>query len=269
MTQILADLASLIVPFAQKLFIGLLVLFAGFKLVSFLTRRIRNGKLLKNIDRSAASFIASFASIVLKILVVVAVIAIFGLPMSSVVALVASAGVAIGLAVQGALSNLVGGLMILIFRPFRVGDYVEAEGASGTVKEISVFYTVVVAPDHKVVTVPNGTLTNSVITNYSAEQTRRIDLEITADYNSDADQVKSVMLDVALSCEKTLADPAPVAMMMECGDNAIKYSLRVWCESGDYWTLREELLKGVRNAFKNANIEIPYPQLDVRIKKDI
>ena len=128
MEQILNDLTALIVPFAKDFVAALIVFFIGFKIVNFITKKIKNGKIFKNLDRSAASFIGSFISIFLKIVVVVSVVAILGVPMSSVIALIASAGVAIGLAVQGALSNLVGGLMILLFRPFRVGDYIEAEG---------------------------------------------------------------------------------------------------------------------------------------------
>ncbi len=269
MEQILNDLSALIVPFAKDFVAALIVFFVGFKIVNFITKKIKNGKLFKNLDRSAASFIGSFISIFLKIVVVVSVIAILGVPMSSVIALIASAGVAIGLAVQGALSNLVGGLMILLFRPFRVGDYIEAEGEKGNVREISVFYTIVVTFDNRVITIPNGTLTNSVIINYSAEKLRRVDIEVSADYDSDIEAVKQTMLDVAFSCEKGLSDPAPAVVMTECADSGINYTLRVWCETPDYWVVREQLLIGVRNAFKNANIEIPYPQMDVRIRKDV
>lgn len=268
MEQILKDLAALAVPAAKNLIVAILVFVVGFKAVNIISKRIRSGKMFKNIDASAAGFIASFISIALKIVVIVTVVAILGVPMSSVVALVASAGVAVGLAVQGALSNLVGGIMILLFRPFRAGDYIESEGTSGTVREISVFYTVLVTPDNKIITVPNGGLTNSVITNYSAEKLRRVDVEFQADYESDSDEVKATMLRVAASCEKVLKDPEAVAVMMDCGDNGIKYALRVWCNNADYWTVREELVSGVRKSFKNADISIPYPQLDVRIKKD-
>ena len=266
MEQILSDLSALVVPFAKNFICALLVLIIGFKVVGVITKRIKNGTKFKNIDESAAGFIASFISISLKIVIIVSVVAILGVPMSSVIALVASAGVAIGLAVQGALSNLVGGIMILLFRPFRAGDYIDAQGASGTVREISVFYTVIVTVDNKVVTVPNGGLTNSVITNYSAEELRRVDVEFSADYECDVDTVKATMLEVANSCSKALKDPQAVAVMLDCGDNGIKYALRVWCESANYWDVREHLVKGVRNAFKNANIEIPYPQLNVRIQ---
>ncbi len=266
MEQILNDLASLVVPLAKDLLAALLVFFIGFKVVNFISKRIRSGKILKNIDPSAASFIASFLSISLKIVIIVTIVAILGVPMSSVVALVASAGVAIGLAVQGALSNLVGGIMILFFRPFRVGDYIDTTNASGTVRDISVFYTILETPDNKVITVPNGGLTNSVITNYSAKETRRVDVVFSADYKHDSDEVKKIMLAVANSCELALKDPEPVAVMSECADSAITYTLRVWSKNGDYWTVREELVSGVRKAFKNANIEIPYPQVDVHIK---
>lgn len=268
MDQILNDLKALIVPVAKDLIAAVLVFVIGFKVVNSISKRIKSGKIFKNIDASAAGFIASFISISLKIVVIVSVIAILGVPMSSVVALVASAGVAVGLAVQGALSNLVGGIMILLFRPFRAGDYVEAQSVSGTVREISVFYTVLVTPDNKVVTVPNGGLTNSVIINYSAEELRRVDVTFKADYASDSEAVKAEMLKVASACKAALSDPSPAAVVSDCTDNGVMYALRVWCKNEDYWTVREELVSGVRNAFKDADIEIPYPQLDVRIKKE-
>lgn len=268
MEQILKDLTAMIVPLAKDLLVAILVFFIGFKVINVISKRIKKGKILKSIDPSAASFIANFLSISLKIIILVTVIAILGVPMSSVIALVASAGVAIGLAVQGALSNLVGGIMILFFRPFRVGDYIDAENTSGTVRDISVFYTVLVTPDNKVITVPNGTLTNSVITNYSVEETRRIDVVFTADYKHDSDEVKATMLEVATACEMVLKDPQPVSIMSECGDNGITYTLRVWSKNADYWTVREELVSGVQKAFKTANIEIPYPQVDIHIKNE-
>ena len=268
MQQILNDLTALIVPVAHDLIAAILVFLIGFKIVNVISKRIRNGKILKNIDPSAASFIASFLSIALKIIIIVTVIAILGVPMSSVIALVASAGVAIGLAVQGALSNLVGGIMILFFRPFRVGDYIDAENASGTVSDISVFYTVLSTPDNKVITVPNGTLTNSVITNYSVKDTRRLDIVFAVDYKHNADEVKAIMLSVANAYDKLHKDPQPVALMSECADSSIKYTLRVWCSNDDYWTVKEFLLCEVRKAFKNSDIEIPYPQVDVHIKNE-
>ncbi len=268
MNQILNDLSAQVVPIAKSLVAAIIVFIVGFKLVNFAIKKIRNGKVFKNMDASASGFICSFISIALKIIVIISVISILGIPMTSVITLVASAGVAVGLAVQGALSNLVGGMMILLFKPFRSGDFIESQAVSGTVREISVFYTVLVTPDNKVITVPNGGLTNAIVTNYSAEELRRVDIDFSADYDNDTSAVKAAMLEVAANCEKALSDPEAVAIITDCGDNGIQYCLRVWCKGSDYWDVRFALIEGVRNKFKDKDINIPYPQLDVRIKND-
>ncbi len=266
MDQILADLSAQVVPLAKSLVTALIVAVVGFKFVNYIVKKLKERPTMKNEDPSASGFIASFISIALKIVVIVSVIAIMGVPMSSVVALIASAGVAIGLAVQGALSNLVGGIMILLFRPFSVGDFIESTGVSGTVREISVFYTVLVTPDNKVITLPNGDLTNSVITNYSAEDTRRVDLDFTVDYDADIQTVKDVMLACIDGVEGILTDPEPVAVMKECQDNGILYTIRVWTNGSDYWPVYFAMLERIRNAFKEKGIDIAYPQMEVRIK---
>ena len=158
--------------------------------------------------------------------------------------------------------------MILLFRPFKLGDYIETVDASGTVREITVFYTVLATPDNKIITVPNGGLTNSVVTNYSTESTRRVDIDIFADYDVDTEKVKSTLLAVADKCKLILDTPEKTVVILDCGDKGIKYSLRVWCENALYWDVRFELIEGARNAFKDSGIDIPVPQMDVRIKKD-
>ncbi len=269
MEWLLEQLKAYAMSAGLRLVAAVIVAIVGFKLVSLLVKKLKKKNALSKADPSAAGFVASFISIGLKIVVIISVIAILGVPMSSVVALVASAGVAIGLAVQGALSNLVGGIMILLFRPFSVGNYIEAEGAAGTVRAITVFYTILVTPDNKVVTVPNGTLTNSVVTNYSAEDVRRVDVNVTVDYDSDIESVKNTLLGVASTCDKILDEPSsPVAVMLDCTERGIQYSLRVWCNNSDYWDVRFALLEGVRNELKNADMDIPYPQMEVRIKNE-
>ncbi len=268
MDWLLAEIKALGMTLGIRLLSAIFVFVIGFKIVNVLVKRIKSGKVPKNIDLSAASFIGSFISIALKVVIIVSVIAILGVPMSSVVALVASAGVAVGLAVQGALSNLVGGIMILLFRPFKVGDYIQNVDAAGTVREITVFYTILATPDNKIITVPNGGLTNSVVTNYSTEPLRRVDIELFADYDNDTEFVRSTLLNVARKCPKTLDDPERTAVILDCGDKGIQYSLRVWCKNEDFWDVKFALIESVRNAFKDALIEIPVPQLDVRIKKD-
>ncbi len=244
-----------------------LVCVIGFKVSGYLVKKLKKCQKFSDADPSATGFIASCISIGLKIVVIVSVIAILGVPMSSVVALVASAGVAIGLAVQGALSNLVGGIMILFFRPFKVDDYIESAGASGTVRAITVFYTVLTTPDNKVVTVPNGSLTNSVVTNYSTEETRRIDINFVATYEKDSHEVKDIMLKSAASCSKVLKGPEAYAVILDCNERGIEYSLRVWCKNVDYWDVKFELTESIRNAFVDAEIDVPYPKMEVRIEK--
>ncbi len=264
---ILNDLISWVVAFAKNLVVAILVFVIGMKVTTVIVKKIKRSKGFEKLDKSVASFVGSFVSVALKTLVIVSVIAILGIPMSSVIALVASAGVAIGLAVQGALANLVGGIMILFFKPFKAGDYIEAEGVSGTVTEISVLYTKLLSPDNRAITLPNGTLTNSIITNYSSEDLRRVDVEFFADYDNDIELVKNTMLKVASDCPKAVKNPEFAAVTLECADRGIKYALRVWCNSDDYWEVKFCLTEGVRNAFKDAEISIPYNQMDVHIKQ--
>lgn len=253
-----------------RLIAAIIVFAVGFKLANIIVKKMKSGsgKKFSKVDPSAAGFIASFISIALKTVIIVSVIAILGVPMSSVVALLASAGVAIGLAVQGALSNFVGGLMILFFKPFSVGDYVEAEGVSGTVRLITVIYTVLVTPDNKVITLPNGSLTNSIVTNYSAEKLRRVDIKISVGYECDTEKVKSVLLDIAENCDMALKEPKPMVIILDYADSSVDYALRVWCENENYWNVRFYLLDRINSRFREEDINIPYPQVDVHIKKE-
>ena len=269
MEQIVYDLVALVVPFSKNLVFALILFFCGFRAVKYVVNYFKTTSFYTQMEPSVASFSTSLISFVLRTLVIVLIVTVLGVPTSSVIAVIASAGVAIGLAAQGSLSNLVGGMMILFFRPFKVGDYIQAGNDSGTVRDISVFYTIIITPDNKSVTIPNGGLTNSVITNYSTEPTRRVDVEILADYNSDIDLVKRTLISAIRGCDKIIYDPnPPVAVMLECGDNGIKYALRVWCNTSDYWDVKFCLMENVREEFKEANIEIPYPQMDVHIKND-
>ncbi len=188
--------------------IALLVLIIGFWIVRLLLRLLGKSKLMKK-DPTVTKFLSGTIKISLNTLVIVTVIGILGVPMSSVIAVIASAGVAIGLALQGALSNFAGGIMILIFRPFRIGDFVDAGGYSGTVKEIGIFYTVMTTPDNREVTIPNGTITGSSVVNYSVNDTRRVDLTVSVAYGSDINRVQHVLLEEAAKQTLALTDPAP------------------------------------------------------------
>ena len=199
MENILKTVGDFCVNAGIKLVLALLVLGIGLKLAKFINKKIANSKGMQHADVSVRSFLSSVILIVLNSLVVVSAALIIGIPSASFIALLGTAGVAIGLALQGAFSNFAGGVMILIFRPFKVGDYIDASGLSGTVNDISIFYTVLKTPDNKHITIPNGTLMNSSVTNYSAEETRRLDIDFSVSYDSDIEKVKSLILEKANS----------------------------------------------------------------------
>lgn len=250
-----------------KLLVAIIVLIVGAKLIKALTKWIRKSPKLDKLDSSLRSFLVSFSKIALYIVLIITVAMILGIPATSFITILASCGVAIGLALQGSLSNFAGGIMILLFKPFKVGDYIEASGESGTVEEITVVYTVLLTPDNKRVTIPNGTLTNSVIENYSAEKNRRVDLKFSTDYSADIETVKNVLTKVAESHPLALKDPAPMVRLSEHSDSALTYTVRIWCKNEDYWDVYFDTTEKVKKAFDENGIEIPYPQLDVHINQ--
>ena len=267
MNEFWENIKNMATGMGLKIVFALLILIVGIKLSNVLIKKFRKSKGYQKIDSSVAGFIASFISIALKVIIVIIAISILGVPMSSIVALIASAGVAVGLAAQGAMANLVGGIMILVFKPFRKGEYIETESVSGTVKGITVFYTILTTPDNKTVTIPNGGLTNSIVTNCSSEKNRRVDLTFSVDYKADSEKVKSLLLNAASETEFVLKEPAPAVFMVEQGESAIKYSLRLWVENEHYWDVKFAMTEKAKKIFDENNINIPYPQMDVHIKE--
>lgn len=249
-----------------RLIAALLVLAVGMKLVKWLVKRVAASRGFHQLDGGVQSFIRSFLTIGLDVLVVLTAAYILGIPTTSFLTILASGGVAIGLALQGALSNFAGGLMILLFRPFKVGDFVEAGGYSGNVEAITVFYTILLTLDNKRVTLPNGNLTNAAVVNYSSEETRRVDLTFSVSYAADIDQVKGLLLEEVRKQGKTLTDPEPFARMTAQKDSGLEFTLRVWCRSADYWDVYLDLNENIKKAFDRNGIEIPFPQMDVHMK---
>lgn len=243
-----------------------LLLFIGSKLIKFLMNRFKRSKLYQKMDPGLASFMASGSRIVLYIILILMCFGVLGIETASFLALFTSGGVAIGLAFQGAVTNLAGGVMILLFHPFRVGDYIETTEIAGTVNAISVLYTVVLTPDNKRVTVPNGSLTNAAITNYSAEGQRRVELTFSVSYDCDIDKVKQILLSVAESDPKSLKVPAPLARMKTQSASSLDFVLRVWCAPENYWDLYFDLNENVKKALDEAGMEIPFPQMDVHMR---
>ncbi len=260
-------LKAYLVEYGIRLLIALVVLFVGLKLIKFFTKRIKGKKTFKKLDNTASSLLGSFISITCKVLLFVTVIAILGIPMTSVITILGTVSLAIGLALQGSLANFAGGLMIVLFKPFKIGDFIDNHTDSGVVTDMGVFYTTLTTPDNRVITVPNSLLSNATVVNYSVSETRRVDLDISVAYDTDIDIAKRLLISLSKANPLSLADPEPFVAVTQHAASAITLTLRVWCKGADYWTLRFELLENIKKAFDAAGIEIPYSYMNVIEKR--
>ena len=267
MNEFLDKAVSLLTSAGGKILVAILVFIVGRIVIKALVKGLDKLKGFSRLEPTVQSFLHSLIRIGLNVVLIIAIIQVLGIPMTSVLTVLASAGLAVGLSLQGALSNCAGGLMILIFKPFRVGDYVSASGAEGTVKEITVFYTTLLTIDNKRITVPNGSLMNANVTNFSSEELRRVDLVFKAAFGSDNNLVQGIMLKAAEETRGVLRSPEPFARFSGCADNAQEYTLRAWCKSGDYWDVYFDLLGNVSAAFGQAGIAAPATKLDVKLDK--
>ena len=256
---------ELLTALGTKLLAALLILVIGLKLIKWIKKWIKTTPKLTKIDDGLRSFLLSFSSILLYILLVITVAMVLGVPVTSFITILASCGVAIGLALQGSLSNFAGGIMILLFKPFKLGDYIEAAGESGTVSEISVVYTVLLTPDNKRITIPNGTLTNSVIENYSAEDTRRVDFTFITSYDCNIEQVKEIVGGIISSHPLSLKEPEPFVRLSSQTESVLTFAARVWCKKDNYWDLNFDVIESVKKAFDENGITIPHQQIDVHV----
>ena len=255
------------INFGFKLLGAAIVLLIGFRLSKWAIKLWKKSKGYQKIDVTVAQFLTNMLKVTLYTLVIVNAVIIIGVPAASIIAILGSAGVAVGLALQGSLSNLAGSIMIMIFRPFKLGDYIEGGGVAGTVEDITMFYTIIRTPDNKVITAPNGSLSNENITNYSKKDTRRLDFNLSVAYGTDVDEVKTILRELAEANELVLKEPAPFLALKEHGKDSLTVLLRVWVKSGDYWTVNFAMLEKIYNEFNERGIEIPFPQLDIHVKR--
>lgn len=253
-----------------KIAISLIALLVLFRLITVITRKFEKKALNSkhHVDKTITKTLAYVVRIVLKILVVVCVIGFLGIDTSGITALITSLGVCVGLAVNGALSNLAGGVLLIITRPFKVDDFIETCGVSGTVEDIRITQTRLRTGDNKVIYLPNGSLSTATIINYSEKELRRVDLTFSIGYSNDFEKAKSIISGIVNDHELVLKDPAPTIRVSEHGASSINIVTRVWTKNADYWTVKFDLLERVKTAFDNENIEIPFNQLDVHVKND-
>lgn len=261
---ILDEIKKIGLDLGVKLLMVLLVLLIGFKLVTILEKQLIKNRGWVKVDPTLQSFLRSFIKMGLKLLVIVTAIYTAGVEMTTFVAVIGAAGLAVGLALQGSLSNLAGGVLIIALRPFKVGDYVEGAGQSGTVTEIGLFYTHLTTPDNKAVIIPNSNMANSSLVNYGVFPTRRVDLDFSVSYNTQIKLVKSVILEVIEKNSMILMDPEPFIRLSKHGSSSLDFKVRVWVKSEDYWDVYFTLIEDVKEAFDVAGIEIPYPHLVVQ-----
>lgn len=263
-----ASVADKFVNIAGRLLACAIILIVGHFIIKFVTKKLLTSKKMEKLEPGVRGFLRTFIKVLLHTLLIVSVIGVLGVPMASVVAVLGAAGAAVALALQGTLGNLASGIMLVVLRPFRVGDFIEQGGNMGTVLEIGLFATTVVTIDNRHVVIPNSTLTTSTIINYSSEQTRRVDMVVSAAYGSDVEKVKNVILDYAKRDEKILSDPAPFVRMTDMNDSAIAFTVRMWVKSADYWDVRFNLSENIYDEFNKNGIKIPFKQLDVHVKND-
>ncbi|MDE7264152.1 MAG: mechanosensitive ion channel family protein [Anaeroplasmataceae bacterium] len=249
-----------------RLIVGLLLLFIIFKITNILTKKLYKRLQRKQADETLSRVGTQSIRIVIKLVCLVCFIGYIGIETASITALIASAGVSLGLALQGSLSNFAGGIIIIVMRPFRIGDKITTNGESGTVEDIHMFYTVLVTPDNKVIHVPNGSLANNVIVNSSIKETRRVDVVMSIAYDADLNKATDAIFDVCKENALIFTDPEPYVGIKEYSSSSVDLNIRVWCNNKDYWTINNYLLVEIKKAFDEQGIEIPFNQVEVSIK---
>ena len=244
--------------------LAIVISVVGFYLIKYLMKLVEKVKGFEKLDPTVTRFLKNFIKWLMYVMLVIAVISVLGVPMAQVIAVLASAGVAIGLALQGALSNLAGGILLMIIRPFNVGDYVDAAGASGVVQSINLFYTVLVTVDNKRITVPNGNLMNANVVDYSAESLRRVDLEFSCAKSEKPAEIQQLILETVSANALALQDPAPFARISGGTNEAMTFTVRAWCKTEDYWDLYFDLNQSIVEAFAAKGVQAPA----LRVVKD-
>lgn len=247
----------------EKILVALLILIVGKFIISLIKKVARRFLSSRDIEPGVKTFLMSLINIVLLVLLIVSVIGALGINTTSFAALIASAGVAIGMALSGNLQNFAGGIIILLFKPYKVGDFVECQSVTGTVREIQIFHTVIRTPDNKIVFVPNGSLSSGVITNINCQDTRRVEWIVAVEYGEDYTKVINTLKEIITSDERVLTDPEPFFAMKELADSSVNFVMRGWTNTADFWGVYFEINKKIYEVFNERGIGFPFPQLTI------
>ncbi|WP_462247508.1 mechanosensitive ion channel family protein [Ekhidna sp.] len=254
--------------YGPKVVVALITLIIGLWIIGIMTRGIGKAMDKRNVDPSLAPFLKSLIGTIFKVMLFVSVIGMVGVEATSFVAILGAAGLAVGLALQGTLQNFAGGVIILLLKPFKVGDVIDAAGYIGSVHSIQIFNTFLKTPDNKTIIIPNGTLANSSMTNYSSEPRRRVDWTFGVGYGDDTQKTRDTLMELINADERILKDPEPFIAVSELADSSVNFVVRVWVEGADYWGVFFEMNEKVYNKFNEVGLNIPYPQMDVHVHKN-
>lgn len=248
-----------------KIIIALIILWIGLKLIKLIVKAMKKMLDRRNVEVSLQSFLLSMTDIALKAMVVIAVLGMVGIQTTSFIAVLGAAGLAVGMALQGTLQNFAGGVIILLLKPFKVGDYIDSAGVQGTVKHIQIFNTIVETPDKKMVIAPNTDLATKTLVNYSRSENRRVDIKVGIAYGESVDRARAALLELAKSYSKVIEEPAPMVVVTALADSAVSLELRVWVKNADYWDTFFYLNQAVYDKLNAVGISIPFNQMDVHI----
>lgn len=259
---------DMLIGFSIKFIIAIAILIIGKMVANAVTGVMTKNMRKRDVDGAVISFVGAIVKTVIFIAAIMMSLSHVGVETTSFIAILGAAGLAIGLALQGSLSNIASGVLLIMFRPIRAGEYVDAGGVSGTVDQINIFQTIMKTPDRKVVFVPNSEIIGGPIVNYNREELRRIDLVIGVSYSANLQQTKKALMDVITSDERVLKDPEPVVTVTNLGDSSVDFNVRPWTKNEDYWPTRWDLLERIKDRLDEEGIGIPFPQMDVHFKKE-
>lgn len=266
--EVWSQLLSSAIDLGLKILVAILIYWVGKFLIDLLYKVVKNTLEHRNVDASINTFLLSLIRMVMMFVLIITIIGVLGINTSSFVALFASAGVAIGMALSGTLQNFAGGVMILLFKPYKVGDWIDAAGVSGGVKEIQIFNTILTTADNKTIIIPNGKLSNDTITNYSKAGTRRVDWSFGIAYGDDYDKAKAVLTQFINDDKRIMQNPAPAIVLDQLADSSIQIVVRAWVDGADYWSVLYDMNERVYKEFGKHGLSFPFPQMDVHITKE-
>lgn len=258
---------ELILGYAPKFILAVLVLVIGFWVIKGVRNMLRRVFERRKVDPTLRPFLVKLVSVLLKVMLLVSVAGMVGIEVTSFIAVLGAAGLAIGLALQGSLANFAGGVLILLFKPYKVGDYIAAQGEAGMVSEIQIFNTILKTPDNQTIIIPNGPMANGNIKNYSTEEKRRLDMTFGISYDDNIDKAKKVLQGLIDKDKRILKTPTPQILLSELADSSVNFTLRMWLKKENYWDVHFEMMEHVKKSFDKHKISFPYPQMDVYMHK--